>query len=131
MSEPIRHEMMLKASPKRVYDALMDSKQHAEFTANGAAKISPDAGGEFSTHGGAIVGRNVELVPEKRIVQAWRASDWPEGVYSIVRFEMNPEGGATKLTFDHWGAPAEHRDHLEAGWKERYWNPLKKYLELG
>jgi activator of HSP90 ATPase len=129
MSEPIRHEMTLNASPKRIYDALMDSKQHAEFT-GGEAKISADAGGEFSTHGGAIVGRNVELVPERRIVQAWRASEWPEGVYSIVRFEMNPEGGATKLTFDHWGAPPEARDHLEAGWKERYWGPLQKFLAL-
>jgi hypothetical protein len=37
--------------------------------------------------GGDISGRNVELVPGRRAVQAWRSNAWPEGVYSIVRFE--------------------------------------------
>lgn len=129
MADAIHHEMVLKASPKQVYEALMDSKQHGEFTANGAADISREAGGAFSAHDGQVEGRNVELVPDKRIVQAWRVSDWPEAVYSLVRFEMNPEGGATRLVFDHWGIPDDSREHLEAGWKARYWDPLKKYLE--
>lgn len=128
MSDPIHHEIKLNASPKRVYETLMDSKQHAEVTGGAAADISSEAGGTFSTHGGQIEGRHVELVPEKRIVQAWRASDWPESVYSLVRFEMNPEGGATKLVFDHWGVPDHARDQVEAGWKSRYWDPLKKYF---
>lgn len=129
MSEPIHHEVVLPANPGRVYEALMDSKQHETFTANGAAEISPDVGGPFSAHGGAIAGRNIELVANRRIVQAWRVADWPEGVYSVIRYQLEEEeGGRTRLIFDQWGAPADQRDHLEEGWTVRYWEPLKKYL---
>lgn len=106
----------------------MDSRQHAAFTANGDAEISREVGGAFSAHGGYIEGRNVELVPNRRIVQAWRVKDWPEGVYSVVRFELKDEGSATRIVFDHWGAPEDARDHLAEGWQARYWQPLAQYL---
>ena len=129
MSAPIHHELSFKASPARIFQALMDSHEHAAFTANGVADISREAGGAFSTHGGQIVGRNIEIVPDRRIVQAWRVSNWPDGVYSLIRFELAGDGGGTKLIFDHWGFPAEARDHLDAGWTARYWEPLRRYLE--
>jgi uncharacterized protein YndB with AHSA1/START domain len=106
----------------------MDSHQHGEFTANGAAEISREVGGAFSTHGGYIEGRNVELVPNRRIVQAWRVKDWPEGMYSVIRFELTGDGDATRMVFDHWGTPEDAREHLAHGWHTRYWEPLQKYL---
>lgn len=129
MSTPIHHEVSFQASPARVYAALMNADEHAAFTANGAAEISREAGGAFSTHGGQIVGRNIEIVPEQRIVQAWRVNNWPDGVYSLICFELHSEGDGTKLVFDHWGFPEGTRDHLDAGWTTRYWEPLRKYLE--
>jgi len=129
MSAPIHHEIRFKASPARVFEALMNSDQHAAFTANGDAEISREAGGPFSAHGGQVLGRNIEILPERRIVQAWRVSDWPDGVYSLVRFELTGEGDETKLVFEHWGFPDGARDHLDSGWKARYWEPLRKYLE--
>lgn len=129
MSAPIHHEVSFEASPARIYEALMNADEHAAFTANGGAEISREAGGAFSTHGGQIVGRNIEIVPDRRIVQAWRVSDWPDGVYSLICFELHPEGDGTKLVFDHWGFPEGTRDHLDAGWTTRYWEPLSKYLE--
>ncbi len=128
MSDSIHQEVVFPAGPARVYEALMDSGEHAAFTANGAAEISREVGGAFSTHGGHILGRNLELVPDRRIVQAWRVKDWPEGMYSVIRFELKDEGGKTRLVFDHWGAPDDQRDHLAEGWKQRYWEPLGAYL---
>ncbi|WP_421725487.1 SRPBCC domain-containing protein [Bauldia sp.] len=128
MSDAIHQEVTFNATPSRVYAALMDSGEHATFTANGAAEISRDAGGAFSAHGGEIVGRNIELVPDRRIVQAWRVKHWPEGVYSVIRFELEDDNGGTRLVFDHWGAPEEQREHLAEGWKQRYWEPLQRYL---
>ena len=81
MAEPIRQEVVLPATPGRIYSAYMDSAEHEAFTNNGPASISDDVGGAFSCHGGAISGRNVELVAGKRIVQAWRvatASNQPQ-----------------------------------------------------
>ena len=129
MPEWIHQEIDFTASPTRIYEAYMDSAQHAEFTANGDAAISPDAGGAFSCHGGAILGRNIELVPGKRIVQAWRVANWEDGVYSIVRIELHERAGGTRLILDHAGYPAEGGEHLDSGWHERYWIPLRRYLD--
>jgi activator of HSP90 ATPase len=106
----------------------MDSKEHADFTANGAAEISREAGGTFTCHGGAILGRNIELVADKRIVQAWRVANWDDGVYSIVRFELKDHDGGTRIILDQTGFPEGESEHLGSGWHERYWRPLHKYL---
>jgi uncharacterized protein YndB with AHSA1/START domain len=75
MADAIKQEVVFKASPKRVYDALLDSKQFSEFSGGAPAEISCDPGGPLSCFGGMITGRNVELIPNQRIVQAWRAGN--------------------------------------------------------
>ena len=75
-----------------------------------------------------ITGRNIELIPEQRIVQAWRVGNWPEGIYSIVKFELTADGTATKLVLDHTAFLEGAADHLDPGWHQMYWEPLKKYL---
>ncbi len=127
MSKPIHQEIDFKASPKRIYEALMNDKEHGEFT-GGPARISRDVGGAFSCHGGHVVGRNVELIPNERIVQAWRIGDWDEGVYWIVRFELKEQGSETRLILDHSGFPEGAEEHLEGGWHKMYWEPLRDYL---
>lgn len=129
MSELIEQDVTFPSTPERVYAALMESAQHAAFT-GGPADISQDPGGEFSCHGGAIVGRNVELLPGRRIVQAWRVADWDDGVYSLVRIELEPDakGQGTRLHLDHRGFPEGAGEHLAAGWYARYWEPLGRHL---
>jgi len=85
-------------------------------------------GGAFSLFDGHIIGRNVELVPNKRIVQAWRVVDWPAGMYTTVKFELTSQGSGTHLVFDHTGFPEKWRDHLAAGWQSHYWDQLARYL---
>jgi activator of HSP90 ATPase len=123
----LHDEVDFKASPQKIYDILLDSKQFAACTGL-PAEIDTKAGGAFSMFGGLIVGRNVELVPDERIVQAWRPSHWDPGVYSIVRFELKSQGNGTKVILDHTGFPEGNFDHLEAGWKAHYWDSLAKYL---
>jgi activator of HSP90 ATPase len=83
----LHQEIDIKANAQRIYEVLSDSKQFAAFTGM-PAEIDPKAGGALSMFGGLIVGRNVELVPNQRIVQAWRPASWDPGVYSIVKFEL-------------------------------------------
>ncbi len=123
----LHQEIELKATPQRVYEILLDSKQFAAF-AGMPAEIDPKPGGAVSMFGGMIVGRNVELVPNQRIVQAWRSAGWDPGVYSVVRFELKAGGPGTILVLDHTGFPQGAFDHLDPGWCMRYWDPLKKYL---
>jgi activator of HSP90 ATPase len=124
----IHQEVSFKAAPGRVFDAIMDSKEHAEFT-GAPAEISKDEGGEFSAYGGQVYGRNISVVPGTRIVQAWRALNWPEGVYSVAHFELTGEDGGTKLTFDQEGVPDSELVHIDPGWKQMYWDKLDGYLK--
>jgi activator of HSP90 ATPase len=138
-AEAIHQEPIFKASPQRVYDALMDAQQFQKIEQLGAATksmdvttkpavISREAGGAFMLFGGYIVGRQIELIPNQRIVQVWRTMSWPEGAYSIVRFEFAARGGGTMLIFDHAGFPAGNGEHLATGWEINYWQPMQKYL---
>ncbi|MCA9710256.1 MAG: SRPBCC domain-containing protein [Myxococcales bacterium] len=127
MSAFIHQEVAFSAPPARIYRALMDSAEHAEFT-GGPAQISAEEGGACSWHGGQITGRNIELVPDQRIVQAWRAMHWDQGVYSIVRFELRADGAGTRLILEQAGHPEGSGEHLESGWQARYWEPLTTYL---
>lgn len=123
----IHQEIDLNASPQKVYQALLDSKQFAEFSGR-AAEINRDAGGASSLFKGHIIARNLELVPNQRIVQGWRVVTWPEGAWSIARFDLKPQGTGTHVIFDHIGFPEGLHDHLAQGWEENYWSLLKKYF---
>lgn len=123
----LHQEVDFKASPQRIYEVFLDSKQFAAFTGM-PADIDPKAGGAFSLFGGLIVGRNIELVLSLRIVQAWRPTNWGPGIYSIVKFELKPLGSETTVVLDHTGFPEGEFDHLNPGWPLRYWEPLKKFL---
>ena len=67
-------------------------------------------------------------MPDTRVVQAWRAKTWPEGLYSIARFELRADGAGTKLVFDHHGFPEEMQEHLAKGWQANYWDKLTQHL---
>ena len=139
-AESIHQEVVFKASRKRVYEALTDAKQFDHLVQLSDARktrmpagapptqISPEVGGAFSTFGGLIVGRHIELVPNERIVQAWRPAYWKPGVYSIVKFELTDSGSETKLVLDHRGFPDGGGKSLLDGWNKNYWEPLAKYL---
>ncbi|HEY2735628.1 MAG TPA: SRPBCC domain-containing protein, partial [Polyangiales bacterium] len=102
----IHQEIRLSAAPSRIYRSLVDSRAFAELSGAPASGDSSE-GAAFSVFGGHISGRHVELVLDRRIVQAWRAKTWPAGLYSIARFELHPDGQGTKIVFDHDGFPED------------------------
>ncbi len=132
---------MFRASPARVFEALTGTKPFDAVVHLSAAmasgmslgkqptSISRVAGGPFTLFGGYISGRQVELVPNQRIVEAWRVGSWDPGSYSIARFELSAQGSdSTRLVFDHTGFPEGQGAHLAEGWRTNYWEPLAKYL---
>jgi len=124
----INQTVTIKTSPEKVYNALTSATEFSKVT-GAPAEIAEDEGGAFSCFGGQIVGRHLELNPNKRIVQAWRAGPWAEGVYSIVKFEINKSGASTIVNLQHTGFPEDAAEHLEGGWHKMYWEPLKAYFE--
>ena len=124
----IRQSVTFTASPHEVYEALMDSKKHSEFTGS-QVSISRQTGGKFSVYGGDIEGVNLELVPDKKIVQSWRCSDWPEGHYSKATFSLKEISIGTRLTFSQTGVPEEFYNDIRQGWHDYYWEPMKMMWE--
>lgn len=138
-AEVIHQEVAFNAPVARVYNALTDASQFQKVELLSAAASAMDVkthpavihrepGGEFSLFGGYIFGRQLELVPNQRIVQAWRVGSWAPGIFSIARFEFTAQGAATKLIFSHASFPAGDAEHLAEGWHENYWEPLQKFL---
>ena len=134
-AESIHQEVVVKATPRRVYEALTDSKQFTSVMRFSPVKnlapaqIGRMVGESFALFDGHIVGRHVELVPFRRIVQAWRVVDWDAGVYSIAKFDLTDQGAQTTIVFDHTGFPKGKADHLAEGWRLNYWKPLGKYFD--
>ena len=127
MSRLIQQTVTFHASPHVVYELLMDSDSHAAFSGD-SASISREVGGEISAYGGYITGSNLKLIPDREIVQSWRAVDWPEGHISTVTFVLLriPEG--TRLNFTHEGVPDGTEEEFEQGWIDNYWDPMKRAL---
>ncbi len=132
----IHDEIEVSAAPAIVYEALVDEARLRTVTGHGAT-MQRDAGAAFTLFDGRIAGRNVELVPNRRIVQAWRLERWPAGVYSIVRVELVahpiegiPQLEGKRIVLAHTGFPAENGEALAANWRTRYLEPLRKYAEF-
>lgn len=138
----IHQEVVFAASVSRLYRALTVTEEFdrvvrlsAAMNSDmkkvlGAAPTAIDArvGGAFSLFGGYVTGRFLELVPDVRIVQAWRAGSWDPGDYSIAKFALSTQGSGTKLVFDHTGFPGDAAEHLAQGWHINYWEPLAESL---
>lgn len=118
---------LIPAKPDEVYDAWLSSKGHAAMTGS-PAKVSAAVGGEFDAWDGYIHGKNLELVPKKRIVQAWRTSEFSANEPdSRIEITLEPAGKETKLTLQHTGLPP-HGGQYESGWVESYIEPMKEYF---
>ena len=124
----ITQTVQIGASPEEVYDALMDSKKHAKVTGS-PASVSRKVGGKFTAWDGYIFGRNLELVPGKKIVQEWATTEWPEG-YPPSRLEitLTKRAGGTELKMVHSRVPAQQKEEYAGGWRSFYWEPLGTYF---
>ena len=126
----IEQTVTFKASPHDVYEALMDSGQHAKFT-GAPAEISRDVGGSFTAYGGVITGTHVELVPDRKIVQSWRIQreGWPPDHDSTITVSLAAADGGTRLSLVQTGVPEACFSSISVGWQEHYWDKMREMLD--
>ncbi len=127
-TKTIRQAVIFKASPHEVYETLMDSRKHAQFTGS-KASISRKVGGRISAYDGYINGENLELVPDKKIVQKWGCSGWPKGHYSTATFLLEKTKAGTRMKFTQTGVPVEFYNDISQGWRDHYWQPMRAVLD--
>lgn len=93
------------------------------------AVIGKTPGASFSVYGGQATGIIVDLVRNKRIVQAWRGHSFAEGIFSMATFNLEATAdGGTELILIHRGVPKEMIPFIENGWRKYNWDLIKKYL---
>jgi len=128
----IHQETLVAAPPQQVFELLTSGRLFSAATGQ-PAKITAREGDPFSLFGGRVEGRQIELVSGQRVVQAWRfgtahPSPWEQGVYSTVRFALEPAGDGTRLVIDHAGIPAEWIEHISLGYPTFYRDPIEKFF---
>ena len=128
----IHQETLIAAPPQQVFELLTSGSLFSAATGM-PAEITDREGDSFSIFGGRVQGRQIELVRGQRVVQAWRfgtahPSAWEPGVYSTVRFTLEPAGDGTRLVIDHAGIPAEWIEHISLGYPTFYQDPIAKFF---
>lgn len=111
-----------------LFKAWLDSKEHSKFTGS-PAKISPKVGGKFSAWDGYITRETTEIDKNNKIVQQWRTTEFPDSSPdSILMLTFKKAKNGTKLILEHTRIPEGQADEYRQGWKEFYFEPMKKYF---
>jgi activator of HSP90 ATPase len=117
----------IKRTAEELYQAWLDSEKHSAMTGS-AARCSAEEGGQFTAWDGYISGSNISLVPNSRIVQNWRTTDFLDDDKSSrveIEFKEVPDG--CELILSHTNIPEDQPDYKE-GWYEYYFYPMLKYF---
>jgi uncharacterized protein YndB with AHSA1/START domain len=116
------------ASAQEIYEAWLDSLAHSAMTGR-EASMSDEIDAEVSAWDGYITGRNIELVPGERIVQAWRTTQFTdEHDDSIVTVTLEAVDGGTLLTLVHSNVPEDQTSYEQGGWQTHYFEPMQAYF---
>jgi len=127
-TESIEVSARFPVSPDRLYAAWLDSQEHTRFTGD-TARVDPLVGGRFSAWSGWITGETLMLDPERRIVQSWRTTEFPEGADdSRIEVRFEPVTGGTRLTIVHTNIPEGQGHQYEDGWIDYYFEPMQRYF---
>jgi len=113
-----------------IYETLLDPQRVQAFTQS-ASTVTKELNKQFSLFGGSITACNIELVPNEKIVQKWRAADWPEGHFSTVTIKLKSEDNGTKLVLKQVEVPSNDLSRTETNWHNYYWQRIKMVFGYG
>ncbi len=128
MTPAIQQRVRFNASPARLFKLYMDSRQHSAST-HAKALVSQKVGGRFSAFGGVITGKMLAVVPNRMIVQSWRAKHWKiTDLDSILVLKFIKVKEGTQINLVHVNVPEHDHDGVKKGWVKYYWKPWRAYL---
>lgn len=106
----------------RVWQALVDPALIEQWGGGPDAVMSEKVGASFKLWDGSIWGKNIEVQPEKKLVQEWYGGEWAKP--SIVTFELSEVEGKTLVKLTHQDVPDNEADSFDGGWDDFYMGPL-------
>ena len=125
MSEQIKVTAVIPAEAGTIYNAWLNGKEHGAMT-GGKATASTKIGGKYTAGDGYISGKNLDLIPGKRILQSWRSTEFSDtDPDSFLLVKMEPVGSNTKLILIHFEIPDGQGASYKKGWLDFYLKPMK------
>jgi activator of HSP90 ATPase len=119
----------IEVGAEGIYHAWLTSDGHSAMTGS-PAKVDGRAGGDFTAWDGYIWGSFLELEQDRKIVQSWRTSEFPEEAEdSRVEIMLEEKGGETQITLVHTDIPEGQAESYKQGWEDFYFKPMKKYFK--
>ncbi len=127
--ELLKVKITLPATAEKLYKAWLSSKEHTAFT-GATAKASTKVNGAHSSWNNYITGKNVELIPNKKIVQTWRSIEFDESAPdSMLEITFEEKENKTTLNLHHYNLQKGDAKKYTDGWKESYFEPMKDYFK--
>ena len=118
----------IKASAVQIYEAWLSSEKHSEMT-GGKAEVTDKVGGAFTAWDEYISGKNIELIPNSKIVQSWRTVQFEDNEEdSQIEIQLIENNRVTELTLIHTKVP-ESGEHYRKGWETSYFAPMREYFD--
>ena len=128
MPDSIEVSTTLPVPPKRIYQAWLDGDEHGWMTGS-SASVKPEVGGRFTAWDGYITGTTLEVEPFRRIVQAWRSTEFAPGdPDSRLEVWLEDLGSSTKITLIHTNLPDGQGARTQQGWVDNYFSPMQRYF---
>jgi uncharacterized protein YndB with AHSA1/START domain len=116
---------IIEATPDEVYNALTNPLAIKLWTGE-EADMSTEPGSEFSMWDESIVGKNLEFVENKKIVQQWYFDGQEE--QSIVTILLHAHRQGTSVELRHTNIPDAEFDSFVEGWDESYFASLAEFF---
>ncbi|MBP7556083.1 MAG: SRPBCC domain-containing protein [Chitinophagaceae bacterium] len=137
---PFTIERLINAPVKKVWDALTDKTQMKEWYFD-LSEFRAEPGFEFSFYGQGQKGEHylhlckvLTAEPLKKLSYSWQYKDLPG--YSVVTFELQPEGDRTRVKLTHEGLdsfptgnPDFAPESFARGWTELIGTCLPRFVE--
>lgn len=124
-----RAYFQIKAEPEDIYTALTNPFT-IELWSGETAIMTKEVGAEFSLWDGDIIGKNIELKENEKLVQEWYFDEDEERDASIVTIKIWKKNSSCSVELMHTNIPDEAYDNIVEGWNEAYLGAIKNLLEV-
>jgi activator of HSP90 ATPase len=127
MTPVIQQTVRFRTTPHALFEMYLDSKKHSKSTGL-PARIGRKVGGRFRAFRGPLGGKNLLVLPDRQIVQLWRAIHWRKEDWSVLILTFGKVAGGAQIDLVQVGVPAYDHKGVRKGWPKFYWRPWKKFL---
>lgn len=122
----IKQTYEIAASAEKVFEALVNEEIIQHWSGD-EVKMSAEVGAKFSLWGGQMYGTNLEIVPNKKLVQEWFYDQWD--LPSKVTFLLNGSGDVTFVELLHEEVPEKSLKSITESWSFYYLGAIQEMFK--